>query len=269
MWLRVGSYPEKEMAMEIASKLRNAGARVEIKELVEWNVEEKYVIRGKFSELEEYEEIQEWKEYAKIIRNLLKKKLDVEVFESEFLNQAAPEDFKLVKRISGENISDDEFLDAMEAAMKLSFLMASVYGFLKVNGIEIDEVVEGELPDDPQIVIELEEEVDGCEKIYYYEFTPTWDVSVDILSVIRNEVEIEEIEGDIIDAASRVLMNIIAGLSETNDIEELREYSSGIASESDSEKIFIDAEDVFDIMMKSLEKAGIIRISGRKVKLKK
>jgi len=271
MWLRVGSYPEKEMAMEIASKIRNAGARVEIKEHTDWDLEEKYILRGKLSELEEYEEAQEWKRYAEIIRDLLREKIDVETFEKEFLKRAFPEEYRLAEKIMDKEVSDETFLDGVEAAFKLSFLMSSVYGFLKANGIEINDFVEGSLPDDPEIVIELDEEVVGCEKVYYLDFSPAWDVSVDILSVIKNNVTVEGIEGVVIDAISRVLMNLIAGLEETNDIEELESYTSGVIEEAEGldAELYVDAEEIFDIMLKSLEKAGIIRISGKKVKLRK
>ena len=271
MWLRVGSYPEKELAMEVASRLRNAGARVEIREYVDWELEEKYVLRGRFSELEEYEEVQEWKKYAEIIRDLLKEKIDIESFEREFLKRAFPKEFELAEKIRDERASDDEFLDAVEAALKLSFLMSSVYGFLKVNDIKINDFVEGKLPEDPEIIIELDNEVEGSEKVYYLDFTPAWDVNVDVLSVIRNDVETEGIEGAVVDAASRVLVNLIAGLEETSDLEELKNYVFGIIDESEGfdAEVYVDAEEIFDVMLKSLEKAGIIRISGNKIKLRK
>lgn len=271
MWLRVGSYPEKEMAMEMASKLRNAGARVEIKEYTDWDLEEKYVLRGKLSELEEYEEVQEWKRYTEIIRDLLKEKIDVETFEKEFLKRAFPEEYKMAEKIRDEEVSDEAFLDGVEAAFKLSFLMSSIYGFLRVNGIEVNDFVEGSLPDDPEIVIELDDEVVGSEKVYYLDFSPAWDVNVDILSVVRNNVTVEGIEGVVVDALSRVLVNLIAGLEETNDIEELENYALGVIEESEGldAEVYVDAEEIFDLMLKSLEKAGIIRISGKKVKLRK
>jgi len=73
MWLRISTLPDREMAMDLASKLRNSGARVEIREVVEWDLEERYFLKGKLSELEEYEEAQEWKNYSDIIRKILQR----------------------------------------------------------------------------------------------------------------------------------------------------------------------------------------------------
>lgn len=271
MWLKVGSYPDRKTAMEIASKFRNAGARVEIKDYIEWDLEEKYILRGKLSELEEYEEAQEWKRYAEIIRGLLKHKIETETFEREFLKRAFPEDFKLAEKLKDDNASDDEFLEGVEAALKLSFIMSQVYGFMEVNGVEIGDFIEGTLPEDPEIVIELDDEAAGCEKIYYLDFTPVWDVNVDVLSVIRKGITVDGLEGSVVDALSRVTVNLIAGMEDTNNLEELEDYMMGVIDESGwfDAKIYVDAEDVFETILKALEKAGIIRISGKKVKLRK
>lgn len=273
MWLKVGSYPDRETAMEVASKFRNAGARVEIKDYIEWNLEEKYILRGKLSELEEHEEVQEWKRYAEIIRELLKRKIKIETetFEKEFLKNAFPEDFKLAEKLRDNNASDDEFLKGVEAALKLSLLMSQVYKFMSANGIEIGDFVEGTLPEDPEIVIELDDEAAGCEKIHYLDFTPMWDVNVDVLSVIRKSVKVDSLEGSVVDTLSRVTVNLIAGIEETNSLEELEDYTIGVIDKSEwfDAKIYVDAEDVFETILKALEKAGIIRISGKKVKLRK
>ncbi|AIG97227.1 hypothetical protein [Archaeoglobus fulgidus] len=272
MWLRVTTFPDKEMAMELTSKLRNSGARVEVREIVEWDFEERYFLRGNLSELEEYEEAQDWKNYSEIIREILKGRMEVSEFEREFLKRASPENYEKVVKLKDESLGDEEFLDAMEAAFRVSLLMSSVYSFLKANGIEVGEdYIEGELPEDPTIIIELDEEVEGCEKGYFLQLTPAWDVNVDILSVLTKDVELEGLDGVVIDAAARIVMNVIAGLEETNDIEKLKEYTSGIIEDADNldGELYVDAEEVYEAILKSLEKAGIVRVSGRKVKLRK
>ena len=82
MWLKVGSYPEREIAMEVASKLRNAGARVEIKEFVDWEIDEKYILHTRLDELED--DASEWRRYVEILRGLVGKGMDVESFEMSF-----------------------------------------------------------------------------------------------------------------------------------------------------------------------------------------
>ncbi len=150
--------------------------------------------------------------------------------------------------------------------------MSSVYSFLKTNGIEVGEdYIEGELPEDPTIIIELDDEVEGCEKGYFLQLTPAWDVNVDIMSVLTKDVDVEGLDGVVIDAAARIVMNVIAGLEETNDIEKLKEYTTGIIDDAESldGELYVDAEEVYEAILKSLEKAGIVRVSGRKVKLRK
>lgn len=272
MWLRVSTFPDREMAMDLASKLRNSGARVEVREVVEWDFEERYFLKGKLSELEEYEEAQDWKNYSEIIRQILKGKMEVSEFEKEFLRKASPKNYEKVVKLQDKNLDDEEFLDAMEAAFRVSLLMSSVYSFLKANGIEVGEdYIEGELPEDPTIIIELDEEVEGCEKGYFLQFTPAWDVNVDVLSVLTKDIKANGLEGVVIDAAARIVMNIIAGIEETNDIEELKDYTSGVIEDAENleGELYVDAEEVYDTILKGLEKAGIIRVSGRKVKLRK
>ena len=272
MWLRIASYPDREMAMEMASKVRNLGGRVEVREVVEWEFEERYFLKGKISELEEYEEAQEWKTRSEVIREILKKgKIGVEEFEREFLKRVVPEEYEKMRKIVEEDVSDEEFFDGLESALKTNLLMSSVYSFLRANGFDLDsDFIEGELPDDPTIIIELENEVEGCERGYYFQFVPSWDVNVDILSLVAKDIQIGGIEGTVVDAAARIVMNVIAGIEETNDVDELMSYASGIIEDSElGGELYVDAEEVYDIIMKSLEKAGIIRISGRKVKLRK
>ncbi len=266
MWLKVGSYPEREIAMEVASKLRNAGARVEIKEFVDWEIDEKYILHTRLDELED--DASEWRRYVEILRGLVGKGIDIESFEKEFLRRAYPDEFELTEKLARNDVSDEEFIDAVEAALKLSFVMSSVYSFLKLNGIEVEDRVYGEMPENPEIVIELDEEVEGSRKVYYLEFTPIWDVSVDIMSVIRNEIEIDGVEGLAIDAASRVLLNLLLGVEETGNVEDLEDYAVGVLDSEEGE-IYVDAEDALETMLKSLEKAGIIRISGKNVRLRK
>ncbi len=267
MWLKVGSYPERETAMEVASKLRNAGARVEVKELVDWEIDEKYILHTHLNDLEG-DDADEWKKYTQVLRDLVREGMDVEAFEREFLKKAYPDEFKLTEKLAQNDVTDEEFIDAVEAALKLSFVMSSVYSFLKLNGIEVGDRVYGSLPENPEIILEFDEEVEGSRKVYYLEFTSTWDVSVDVMSVIRNEVKIEGIEGIAIDAASRVLLNILVGVEETGNLEDLEEYAAGVL-ESDGDEVYVDAEDALETVLKSLEKSGVIRIAGKKVKIRK
>ena len=267
MWLKVGSYPERELAMEIASKLRNAGARVEIKEFVDWEIDEKYILHTRLDELEDHD-AREWKKYIEVLRDLVNKGMDVENFEREFLKKTHPAEFELTEKLAQNSITDDEFIDAVEAALRLSFVMSSIYSFLKLNGVEVEDRVYGELPENPEIVIEVDDEVEGSKKVYYLEFVPTWDVSVDIMSVIQNEIEIEGMEGMAIDAASRVLLNLLIGVEETGNVESLEDYAVGVL-ETEEGEVYVDAEDALETMLKSLEKSGIVRIAGKKIRLRK
>jgi len=160
----------------------------------------------------------------------------------------------------------------MEAGLRMTLLMSSVYSFLKANGIYVGEdYIEGELPEDPTVIIELEEEVEGCEKGYFLQLTPAWDVNVDVLSILTKNIRVDGIDGVVIDAAARIVMNIISGIEETSDIEDLKNYASGVIEDAQNleGELYVDAEEVYETILKGLEKAGIVRISGRKVKLRK
>jgi len=271
MWLRLGSYPDREIAMEIASKLKNSGVRVEVREIAEWDFEERYFLKGKLSELEEYEEAQEWKTRIEKMREILKGRIETSKFEKEVLKTFEPEAYEKLMKLKDENISEEDFLDSMESALKASLLISSIVTFLRINGFVVNEdYIEGQLPDDPTIIIELNQEVEGCDKEYILQLYPSWDVNVDVLSVITKDVELGDTEGVALNAASRIVMNIIAGLEETNDIEKLKEFASGIIDDSGLDgNLYVDAEDLFETIIKALERAGIVRVSGKKIKMRK
>ncbi len=274
MWLKIGSYPEMESAAEIASKLSDAGARIEIKVYADWDLEEKYILRGKLSEIKkyDYEEVKEWERYVEIIRSILTYPMPLDEFEKKFLEEAHPYDYNLAKKVYDVEISEDEFFEAAESAFKLSILMSSIYGFLKVNGVRVDDYVSGTLPEDPEVVIELEEEVEGSQKLYVLSFVPVWDVYVDVLSLIGTKPKLDGEEGTVVDAAARILANVAVKAEEVSDIDELREYCGGvIEAESTSldGDVIVDGEEIFDEIIKSLEKAGIVRVTGNKIRRRK
>ncbi len=260
VWLRVGTYFTKDQAAEVAARLSDAGARVEIKQSVDWEIEERRVLRKKLSELGG-EEAEIWEKYVSILRELLAKNLSVEEFEREFLARAEPEDFEMAKKIE----EDEAFLDAAESALRLSMVMSSVYGFLRLNGVKIDDIVSGELPDDPEIAVEVEE---GGEKFYLLTLFPVWDVHVDVLSLLSADVQLEGEEGIVVDAAARLLA-MIAANAEDADIEELRELCVGIIEKETTAAdgdVIVDGEDVLEEILRSLERVGLVRVTGRKVR---
>ncbi len=274
MWLKIGSYPEKESAAEIASKLSSSGARIEVKVYVDWELEEKCILRGKLSELKAYgyEEVEEWERYVEILRELLKKPMNVSEFERKFLELAKPDAYELAKKFKDSSISDEEFFDAAESAFQLSLLISAIYGFLRMNGVEVENVIAGSLPEDPEVIIELEDERDGCQKLYMLTFIPVWDVYVDVLSLIGAEIELDGEEGAVLDAAARLVANITAKIRDEQQLDRLRDYSGGLIEASSSPldgDVIVDGGEIFDIIIKALEKAGIVRISGNRITLRR
>ncbi len=276
MWLKIGSFADRDEAAEIVSELSDLGIRIELKPHIDWDLEEKYILRGKLSELEKYsyQEVREWKRYVEIVRSIVTETVSSEEFERKFLESADPETYSHARKLQDTNITDEEFFLAAESAFKLSLLLTSIYGFLKLNGVEVGDYIRGSIPEDPELVIELDEEVEGCEKIYVLSFVPVWDVYVDVVSLLtaeRVDVDYSEVAA-VLDAAARLVGNIITKIPEVRDLDELREYSSGVIDSSSSHlggEVVVHGEEVFGELIRTLEKAGIVRVSGGRIWLRK
>jgi len=98
-------------------------------------------------------------------------------------------------------------------------------------------------------------------------------VYVDVLSLIgERRSNIRGEEGAVIDATARLVASVAVKAGEVSDIDELKEYSSGVIETDSSEldaDLIVDGEEAFEEILRALEKAGVIRTAGNKVRLRK
>ena len=251
MWLKIGSFRDLDAAAEILSALERAGIKWDLKQCIDWEVEEKYFLRGKLSELKRfhYKEIKDWERYIKVIKEILRDGIKREEFEKNLFEKL------------GINDPIDRFL-----------LVADVYNFLKMNGLKVNDVISGNLPDDPEIFVEVDEFFEGAKRMYVLVLVKSWDIYVDCLSLIKaklNELKDNEDLYCLLDAVARMFANLMVQLLEmkTCKVEDLKVYSIG-AVECLNNKLVVDAEDVLDEILKGFEKAGIIKRYKDKITLR-
>lgn len=271
MWLRLATSDDKDELLEIASELRNLGAKVEIREIVEFEEEEQFILIGKLSELrrtiagEKYAtELEKWERWIRILREILKDgRVSYNEFLDKFLRVEAPESYESAKKFMSNDLSVEELISSAENAMRIKVILDELNFFLLRNGFEIGEFIQGNLPDDPEVMILIDEAREGSKKLIAIHFFPVWELYVDVLSLLGEEVSNREL-GSILSVISNIILNI----EKIDDLEKLRELSSGVI-EDGNEEILINCEEIFDLIVRSLEKAGIVRVSGKKIKMRK
>ncbi|MEM4155325.1 MAG: hypothetical protein QXQ38_01200 [Archaeoglobaceae archaeon] len=271
MWLRLCSSEDKTVFLEMASELRKMSAKVEIRELVEFEREEQFVLKGKLSEIRRFKDhkelekkIEKWEKRIKILREALKEQnIKYEDFLENFLNQEDPEGFEFAKRFMNGQVDVEEVVNSAGRFIEFKTTLEEVDYFLLKNGFEIGENLKGSLPEDPEVIITLKEPVEGSKKLITVEYFPVWELYVDVLSLIGEDVENEEIAPIL-----GVISNILVNLEKIEDLDKLMEMCSGIIEDEDRE-VMVNCGEVFDLIVRALEKSGIVRISGKKIKMRK
>lgn len=264
MWLRL-SVGDREEVMEIAGNLRKVGARIEIKDWIDWDLEEKFVLRGKLSELKNKGiELREWERRIEVIKDLIKERKSYEEFKVEFIRRAYPE-----LLVTESNAKSIRIIENAKDLIKLNKILSELDTFVKVNGLKTNGVVEGILPEDPEIVIETPEEVEGGENVITLNFYPVTELYVDMMSLMN--VDFDSFEGEhyefIIIALLEILSNMLSAIERSENLDEIKQYCCGTLK-GENWELLVDCEDVFDYILKSLEKAGLVRISGKKIKFR-
>jgi len=257
VWLRIASLEDKEEALKIASRLRGLGARVEIREWIDWEVHETYTVRGKMSELRNMGfYLGDWERRIEVIRELLREGVGSEEFEYEFLRKMYPEI---------ESIKDFDRL--AEKLMDARMAIKEVETFLAINKIKLGETLE--IPEDPELILEVGEG-EGRETIKV-SFYPIFDVYVDVFSVIgadfeRSSAEFEEI---VLASVLEIIGEIVEEVKKHGkaDLESLSKLSSGVIRGSEWDFV-IDCSEIFENIIRSLERAGIIRVFGNSVRMR-
>ncbi|MDI9645474.1 MAG: hypothetical protein QFX40_02115 [Archaeoglobales archaeon] len=247
MWLKLGKYFDKDVAANMVAKLIDSNVKVEFRGAIEWEIEERKLKIVKLSELSG-EEAEKWRRYTNIIRELLRNSLKFDDFERSFLAQAMPEEFEKFK-------NSDDLSSIAEAVFKMSALINEIYYFLSINDVEIGEYITGNLAEDPEIAIEAE---DG-EIVDFISFYPVWEIYVDILSLTNSEVNLDGEENLAINAMALLVSNILLN-ADNIEVDELKKTAIDFSS-----SMVVDGEEVFEEILKTLEKAGFVSVRGRKV----
>ncbi|MCS7119462.1 MAG: hypothetical protein RMH75_02710 [Archaeoglobaceae archaeon] len=263
MWLKIASSSDKEEVLEIASRLRKIGARVEVKEWIEWDLDEIFAIRGRMSELKSRGiDLSEWEKRIEIIKDLLKEDISKEKFETEFIRRI------FLDLRSDESVENSH--DLFEKLTNKRLIMREIENFLTINKIKLGET--SEIPDDPELIIETEEAGENTREIIKVSFYPVTEIYVDVLSIMgvdfkKVSVDFEEI---VLAAILEIIGEILSEIEKKGlgDLDNLLEFSSGVIM-SKSWDFVIDCSEIFENIIRSLEKSGILRVSGKKVKLRR
>ncbi len=274
MWIRLGRY-EHDDAMELVSWLKKSKIRYEIKSCVDWGIRERYYVKGRLSELRGVgKEVEEWEKCIQTIRKLLAKPVGVKEFEEKLLSEVNPERHAFVKKcreIMGGKIDFSKLEETgitaytfVEAFWGEHSFMLEVFDMLRMNGLEINEVIKGELPEDPQLIVELREYRDGAKTLYELELFKVWEVYVDTLSVTEGFDEEFKVrywdEFILLASTASLLSSYISSLSEKqkSTIDELKTLEKGFIG-GEMIDVAIEADGLTEEIIKALEEAGLVR----------
>ncbi len=290
MRLFVGSFEEDEVN-EVVEDLRKAGVRSDLRHALNIDIEEKYYIEGKISELKEkYKEkknvieiINEVENYLEKARQMIEEGIDEKEFEEKFLNEVMPErkDFEDIRKemrkgaIKYEEIIEKfgkektkEYLDQFMYEIKF---MSMIHSLLEKNGIEYREgKMYGKIADDPYIKVYVEGETNELPHEMKIYITKNVDVYANLLDVLYEVDRVEKLAKEKNEympllVVSTIVAKIMDGIKNKMDLEELINASKYFKQNGD--EIFL-TEDAVNEIIKTLEKGEIIRIKKGKVILK-
>ena len=290
MRLYIGSFDENE-ANQIVEDLRRANIRSELRHSLKIDVQHRYYIEGKISELKEkYKEgkiakiVKDIENYFEKAREIIEDGIEIKKFEESFLNAVFPErkkfeeirkEFniesmgeeeinKMIEKYGKEKV--DDFFD--EELYEIKF-MPWIHSLLKENGIEYkDGKMYGKVNDDPHVKVYVE-----GEKNIPFETKVYVDKSVDVYANLIDAIypdKIKEIAKERpvyipLLFASLTIAKIMNGIENKMELEELIKKSKYF--KEDGDEIFL-ADDAINEIIKTLEKGEVIRVKKGKVILK-
>lgn len=305
MRLYLGSYDEEELDV-VMQDLRKAGIKTELRPSLDTHHRVNYFIEGKLNDLKEkYKDdltskiLKEIEEDFEKARTLMKDGIDVRDFEEQFLDLRFPErkKYENIKKIIKENFSDinvidedvydkliekidekelNEYLDQFYNEMNF---MTNFHHILEENGIKYDDEngkMYGSIYEDPHVKIYIDADPESAEKIGLEKEFETFidkniDVYVNLIDVIYEIDRVEKLCRDKPEYSELLFMaNLIGRITKRikgkKDINELIEEISSISEKN--ENIYLTPSAIKDIL-KTMEKAEIIKIKNGKVMLRK
>lgn len=265
VWLKLLSSEDRKEAIKVASSLRSVGARVEVRECIDWDLVESFAIKGRISELKgKGVEVGEWEKRIEILRDLLKSGIKAEDLPMELLKKLYPDLHRRIEEAKPEE-REKIFSEVIDKFLEIKLHTKEIELFMALNNLRFGE--NNEIPEDPIVLVETEREKGKATlKVSYY---PITEVYVDVLSLL--DAKMDEIDGFelIVAGILEVVTEIISKVQNDGiaEIQKLQELSSGII-ESDNFDFAIDCSDAFEAILRSMEKSGILRITGNRVKIK-
>ena len=277
MWIRLGRY-EHDDAMELASWLEKSKIRCEVKSCIDWGIRERYYVKGRLSELRSFgKEVEEWEKYIQITRKLLMKPVEVKEFEEKLLSEVNPERHAFIKKcreIMGDKVDFSKlekvgitaYTFVEEFWAEHNFIL-EVFDMLRMNSIEVNDIIKGELPEDPQLIVELKEYRDGVKTLYELELFRVWEVYVDTLSITGNFDEEFKVrywdEFILLASAASMISSYISFLSKKQEssIDELKNLEKGYIG-GEAIDVAIEADGLTEEIVKALKEAGLVSRRG-------
>ncbi len=305
MRLYIGSYDESDVDA-IMQDLRKAGVRVDLKPSLDTRHRVSYFIEGKLNDLKEkYKDdltsklLKELEDDFEKVKTIMKDGIDIRDFEEKFLDLKYPErkKYENIKKIMREKffevdkidkgiheeiiekIGEEEFHEYLDQFYNEMNFMTFFHHILEENGIKYDDENEkmyGSLHENPHVKIYIDVDPEEAEEIgLEREFEALIDKNVDVyVNLIDVIHEIDKVEklckdkpeySDLLFIAS-IIDSIASRIKGKKDIDELIEEISSISREN--ENIHLTSSAIKDIL-KTMEKAEIIKIKNGKVMLRK
>lgn len=305
MRLYIGSYDEDELDI-VMQDLRKAGIKTELRPSLDVHHRVNYFIEGELNNLKKkykddltskiLKEVEEDFERARVV---MKDGIDIVDFEEQFLDLRYPERkrYKNIKKIMEEISSDtnvidedvydkliekidekelNEYLDQFYNEMNF---MTNFHNILEENGIKYDNEngkMHGSIYENPHVKIYIDADIENAEKIGLEKEFETFidkniDVYANLIDVIYEIDKVEKLCRDKPEYSELLFMaNLIGRITKKikgkKDINELIEEISSISEKS--ENIYLTPSAIKDIL-KTMEKAEIIKIKNGKVMLRK
>ena len=306
MRLYIGSYNEEEIDI-VLKDLREAGVKVEARPSLEFQHNFRYFIEGKLKDLKEKyrdgiasEILQEAENDFDIARSVMKDGIDVRDFEEQFLDSRYPERKKYdnIKKILEEEFTDgdiaideniyekliekideEELQDYLKQFYNEMTFMINFHHVLEDNGVRYDDEsgkMYGSVDENPHLKIYIDAhpedvEEEGLEEEFESFVDKVIDVYVNLIDVIYNIDKVEKLCEKKPEYSELLFMANLVGMitkriKGKRDMDELIDEISSISEEN--EYIHLTPSAIEDIL-KTMEKAEIIKIKNGKVMRRK
>lgn len=291
---KLGEYPE-EAAKAIRSGLDKAGIRSEQRASLRTSIEEFYYKEGRLSELKgQVKDIEMYRGYLDALKLVLASGVSEENFPDLFCSELDPE-FQSKRKLLAEalgdvvegesgpsedakNLSGEEMATLIESLVKIGDAMEFVTDVLFRNDIEVGKDVGTKL-DDPLLSIKVDpddyEDDDKLVSKTYVEFTKGVDIYVEELSTALAEELDEEFNSCYPGEAAQLnLMGaFISYLTEPSDLDkvDLEAFRDMCVMDLETEQgeLNINGSSVAEDLARALEKGGVLKVKGDKIKWRK